>query len=61
MTGEADWDIIRGPDGGVMGVASKSQAKTIKRANFDLADFGFNDGRWHADVHVLVWTLVGIG
>lgn len=49
MTGEADWDIIRGPDGGVMGVASKSQAKTIKRANFDLADFGFNDKECYCD------------
>ena len=49
MTGESDWDIIRAPDGGVMGVASKSQAKTMKRANFDLADFGFNDKECYCD------------
>lgn len=49
MTGEADWDIIRAPDGGVMGVASTSKATTIKRANFDLVDFGFNDKECYCD------------
>lgn len=41
MTGAADWELIRGKDGGIIGVASTSLAKPIKQANFDPLDTGF--------------------
>jgi len=34
MTGQADWQLIEGPDGGILGVASSSQQAPIKVANF---------------------------
>jgi type II secretory pathway pseudopilin PulG len=49
MTGAADWQIIRAADGGIMGVASNSNDKTIKRGNFDLVDSGFNDMERYSD------------
>jgi type II secretory pathway pseudopilin PulG len=49
MSGAADWQIVRAADGGVMGVASTSQAKSIKRANFDGADAGFEDFERYCD------------
>ena len=49
MTGAADWNIIRFADGGVMGVASHSQAKSIKHANFDPDDVGFADMDCYCD------------
>jgi type II secretory pathway pseudopilin PulG len=49
MTGESDWQLIRAADGGVMGVASRSKAKSIKRANFTLLDSGFKDMESYSD------------
>jgi type II secretory pathway pseudopilin PulG len=49
MTGVADWQVIRAADGGVMGVASSSQAKSIKRANFEFQDSAFNDMECYCD------------
>ena len=49
MTSAADWDIVRSADGGVMGVTSHSQSKSIKRANFDLDDAGFADMDCYCD------------
>jgi type II secretory pathway pseudopilin PulG len=49
MTGQADWQIIRAADGGVMGIASRSNAKTIKRANFTQLDAGFKDMESYSD------------
>ncbi len=49
MTGEADWQIIRAADGGVMGIASRSNAKAIKRANFTQLDAGFKDMESYSD------------
>jgi type II secretory pathway pseudopilin PulG len=43
MTGDADWTLIPAPGGGIMGVASASQAAPIKRAGFDLQDKAFAD------------------
>lgn len=34
MTGSTDWELIKAPDGGVMGVASRGQGMPMKRANF---------------------------
>ena len=49
MTGHADWLVIPSPDGGVMGIASNSQATTIKRANFDPVDVGFDGIEHYSD------------
>jgi type II secretory pathway pseudopilin PulG len=35
MTGEANWDLIRAADGGIMGVRSTSTQRPRKTANFD--------------------------
>ena len=34
MTGRADWALIRGPGGGIVGVHSQSMARPLKVANF---------------------------
>jgi type II secretory pathway pseudopilin PulG len=34
MTGEADWTLLPAPAGGIMGVASSSKLKPIKRTGF---------------------------
>lgn len=34
MTGNADWELIPSPDGGFMGVASRSRGAPLKRAGF---------------------------
>jgi type II secretory pathway pseudopilin PulG len=59
MTGAADWNVIRAPDGGVMGIASQSQVKSIKRANFDLDDAGFVDMECYCDWQFIFVPRVG--
>lgn len=41
MTGRADWQLLRDPDGGIFGVASSSQRAPLKRANFSPEDAQF--------------------
>jgi type II secretory pathway pseudopilin PulG len=41
MTGKAEWVLIPGPDGGIMGVHSPSQARAIKTASFLPRDRSF--------------------
>lgn len=41
MTNGQDWTLIYAPGGGIMGVASSSQDKPIKQANFDPVDAAF--------------------
>jgi type II secretory pathway pseudopilin PulG len=43
MTGAADWELIPGPDGGIMGVASSSQQQPIKVAGFRPLDAAFEN------------------
>lgn len=43
MTASADWQLIEAPEGGIMGVASKSMAKPIKQANFSNSDAVFKE------------------
>jgi type II secretory pathway pseudopilin PulG len=59
MTGEADWQVIRAADGGVMGIASSSKAKPIKQANFDLFDAGFKDKDCYCDWEFLYDPRLG--
>jgi len=50
MTGKADWQLILLPSGsGIVGVASSSQDKPIKQANFDSADAQFVDAQCYCD------------
>lgn len=45
MTGAREWGLVAAPDGGIMGVYSKSEDATIKTGNFRQVD-GFRDGRF---------------
>lgn len=50
MTGKPDWKLIMIPaGGGIMGVASTSQAAPIKRDGFDLIDALFKDAEHYSD------------
>jgi type II secretory pathway pseudopilin PulG len=49
MTGAADWQLIPAPGTGIMGVASSSQGKPIKVANFSDQDGAFNDAQCYCD------------
>jgi type II secretory pathway pseudopilin PulG len=49
MTGMADWTLIRGPDGGIMGVASSSNGKPLKVRGFDAVDETFKDATCYCD------------
>jgi type II secretory pathway pseudopilin PulG len=42
MTGQADWEVIR-QNGGIVGVASRSQRGSIKKKGFATADESFED------------------
>lgn len=50
MTGEASWEIIKAPDGGIMGLRSASEAEPIKKKGFPFELKGFEDrhsyGEW---------------
>ena len=43
ITAKAEWGLISAPQGGIMGVHSLSELEPMKRANFDLADQGFEE------------------
>jgi type II secretory pathway pseudopilin PulG len=49
MTGKADWTLIRAPDGGIMGVASSSNAQPLKVRNFNTLDATFKDATCYCD------------
>jgi type II secretory pathway pseudopilin PulG len=49
MTGMADWTLIRGLDGGIMGVASSSKGAPLKRQGFNTADESFKDATCYCD------------
>ncbi len=49
-TGEAkEWVLVRGPDGGIAGVASHSRAEPMKKANFPPGLEHFADAGSHAE------------
>lgn len=43
ITVNAEWGLIKAPEGGIMGVHSLSEREPLKRANFDFADQGFEE------------------
>ncbi len=50
MTGKPDWLLIMAPGGtGIIGVASSSQDKPIKQANFGTADGQFEQAQCYCD------------
>lgn len=49
MTGSADWGIVRAPDGGILGVHSRSQAVPRKRHGFGRFYTAFEDAATLAD------------
>ncbi len=48
MTLTPDWGVVRAPDGGIMGVYSKSTVRPIKQANFATVDSGFEHAEGYA-------------
>ena len=49
MTGEADWELIEAPGGGVMGVRSRSEEAPIKTANFSSLNAAFEKALAYSD------------
>jgi type II secretory pathway pseudopilin PulG len=49
MTGKAEWGLIIGPGGGIVGVHSLSQDAPVKKAHFRLADKAFEGKPKYAD------------
>ena len=49
MTGSADWQLIPAPDGGILGVASRSQEKPVKVAGFSIEDAAFEKSECYCD------------
>ncbi len=49
ITNSADWQLILAPEGGIIGVASRSQDKPIKVAGFAQADVAFEKAECYCD------------
>jgi type II secretory pathway pseudopilin PulG len=49
LTGQPDWELMNAPEGGIMGVHSKSEAPPIKSGGFTLANKTFADAPRYAD------------
>jgi type II secretory pathway pseudopilin PulG len=49
LTGAMDWDLVRTPEGAIIGVASLSMDTPRKRAHFDEVDAAFEGARCYCD------------
>jgi len=49
ITGEKDWGLMRGKDGGIFGVYSKSEQQPIKVMNFKAANKRFQGMKRYSD------------
>lgn len=49
MTGRVDWELIRDPDGGIMGLNSTSTRAPFKRRNFEPEDAQFETAERYCD------------
>jgi type II secretory pathway pseudopilin PulG len=49
MTGQVDWETESTPDGGIVGVYSRSQRRPIKRSGFDADDAFFENSECYCD------------
>ena len=53
MTGRADWAVVRAPDGGIVGVHSRSRGQPLKRDGLWPVD-----PAWQAAKHYSDWVFV---
>lgn len=49
MTPDGEWELIRGSDGGLTGVASKAKGQPMKQKGFKDADRAFEDATCYCD------------
>jgi type II secretory pathway pseudopilin PulG len=49
MTGAPDWDLVRLPDGAIVGVRSRSEGKPLKTANFAPHEASFANAATYRD------------
>ena len=49
VTGTSEWMLVRAPDGGIMGVHSRSERQPLKLANFRLRDRAFDGAEKYID------------
>jgi type II secretory pathway pseudopilin PulG len=49
ITGTSEWVLVKGPDGGIMGVYSASEEPPLKRANFQVRDRDFEGAAKYSD------------
>lgn len=59
MTGRFDWQIVRLPDGSIIGVASSSTQEPIKRAGFTEADSTFENASCYCDWRFVYLPALG--
>jgi len=56
MTGSADWGLVRGPGGGIVGVYSRATTRPLKTANFPKGYEAFANAASYADWHFVAST-----
>jgi type II secretory pathway pseudopilin PulG len=49
ITGSHEWGLVKGPDGGIMGVYSRSGEKPLKTAGFRMENKAFEDAAAYSD------------
>ena len=49
ITGSAEWGLVQAPDGGIMGVYSRSQDKPLKSAGFTAENMAFEGAGAYSD------------
>ena len=49
ITGGAQWGLIKGPSGEILGVHSLSEDEPVKKSNFSLADKNFEDRKKYSE------------
>jgi type II secretory pathway pseudopilin PulG len=49
LTGKSEWSLVKGPDGGIMGVFSPSEDKPIKTAGFPFVNRDFEGAGKYSD------------
>ncbi len=49
ITGTTDWGLVKGPNGEIYGVYSKSDAEPLKKANFNLTDAAFEGAKKYSE------------
>jgi type II secretory pathway pseudopilin PulG len=55
LTGNAEWGLVKAPDGGILGVYSLAPGRPLKSAGFSAGEAGFEDAESYAD-----WRFVAV-